>query len=723
MKIRKLTAFALALASLAGTAPVTGLVTPQTSVIAAETKFEKTGKCGENVTYELSDDGTLTVSGTGPMYNYERPSVNISISGENIDGKLITDGTSPFMGQSDIKKVVIEEGVTTVGAATFLYCVGLQEVKLPSTVQAIYDRAFVSAPITELDIPAGTKIFAPTALDCCVLLENVNVDEKNENYRSIGGVVFSKDMKQLICYPFGKQDEVYQVPTGVETICSCAFGSTLPVKDGDNYYGPLKELYLPSSLKTIEEDGLNNMMNLEKLTFPEGMESVSLSGLRECKGLKEVTFLNPYCQLTGISFFSSDYNFKVKSYDVSYAHEFAAEEGLEFESLGSYNGTNTQPLPEIKEGTEEVKCGDDVTCYVLDDTLVFKGSGPMYDFKSSDEQPFIDQFFDCPKRMIFDEGITYIGSYVGYDCSKLEYVYLPSTLTGLGEYAFYDSSSIIGFELPKGFTKLGTNALADCAGLTAIHVAPENKNFKSVDGVLFDKSGKTLLRFPVRKCDKYDIPEGTEIIADYAFYNNMQRFKDADGSSEDMKQYGEVKEITIPDSVVSIGDGAFKGLEMLENIVIPDKVTHIGKGAFSNDSGLVSITIPASVTELDAEMFSGCSALKEICGYKGSAAETFAKDNGYTFKELKGGSTEPTKPVSNKVGDANLDGDVTLSDALVILQYVANGSKYKLEGQALANADCCDTGDGVTAMDALSIQRLDAKIIKSLPDSTATDKK
>ena len=59
MKIKRLTAFALAIASLAGTAPVTGIVKPQSSICAAETKFEKTGKCGENVTYELSDDGTL----------------------------------------------------------------------------------------------------------------------------------------------------------------------------------------------------------------------------------------------------------------------------------------------------------------------------------------------------------------------------------------------------------------------------------------------------------------------------------------------------------------------------------------------------------------------------------------------------------------------------------------------------------------------------------------
>ena len=80
----------------------------------------------------------------------------------------------------------------------------------------------------------------------------------------------------------------------------------------------------------------------------------------------------------------------------------------------------------------------------------------------------------------------------------------------------------------------------------------------------------------------------------------------------------------------------------------------------------------------------------------------------------------PTAPLGKVVyGDANLDGEVSLTDALLILQYVANSNKYKIDGQGLINADCCNPGDGVSALDALAIQRLDAKMIKSLPDSSS----
>ncbi|MCQ2490849.1 MAG: carbohydrate-binding domain-containing protein, partial [Ruminococcus sp.] len=76
-----------------------------------------------------------------------------------------------------------------------------------------------------------------------------------------------------------------------------------------------------------------------------------------------------------------------------------------------------------------------------------------------------------------------------------------------------------------------------------------------------------------------------------------------------------------------------------------------------------------------------------------------------------------TGNVSKIIGDVNNDSKVTVADAVAILQYIANKDKYSITGQALSNADVYNRGDGVTARDALSIQRLDAKVITSLPES------
>lgn len=84
-------------------------------------------------------------------------------------------------------------------------------------------------------------------------------------------------------------------------------------------------------------------------------------------------------------------------------------------------------------------------------------------------------------------------------------------------------------------------------------------------------------------------------------------------------------------------------------------------------------------------------------------------------------STTPSAPNAEAtlIGDANCDGKVTIADATAILQALGNPDKYGLSENGAANADCCNTGDGLSAADALSIQKLDAMLIEKLPEITA----
>ena len=85
------------------------------------------------------------------------------------------------------------------------------------------------------------------------------------------------------------------------------------------------------------------------------------------------------------------------------------------------------------------------------------------------------------------------------------------------------------------------------------------------------------------------------------------------------------------DRATSIANGAFFGCISLVSIVIPKSVTSIGTIAFLGCINLTSITIPSSVTAIGEGTFLNCNALTEIKGVKGSFAETWAKENGYTF--------------------------------------------------------------------------------------------
>jgi len=135
--------------------------------------------------------------------------------------------------------------------------------------------------------------------------------------------------------------------------------------------------------------------------------------------------------------------------------------------------------------------------------------------------------------------------------------------------------------IPESVTTIGECAFCDCESLKEIKVAEGNKNYKSVDGNLYSKDGKTLLQYAIGK-------ENTSFV--------------------------------IPDSVTTIGERAFQACSSLTSITIPDSVTTIGNYAFRGCSGLTSITIPNSVTTIGAGAFYDCTNLKTVT-YKGTKAQ------------------------------------------------------------------------------------------------------
>ena len=160
--------------------------------------------------------------------------------------------------------------------------------------------------------------------------------------------------------------------------------------------------------------------------------------------------------------------------------------------------------------------------------------------------------------------------------------------------------------------------------------------------------------------------------------------------------------ITIPSSVTSIGYEAFYGCASLTSVTIPDGVTSIGNYAFKNCTSLTSVTIPASVASIGEEAF-GYAYNAEwelekipdftISGYKGTAAEQYANDNGFTFIALQGGDTVTP-------GDVNGDGKVSAVDARWALQCAAK--KRTLDEKQTKAADMNKDGK-ITAVDARQI--------------------
>ncbi len=180
-------------------------------------------------------------------------------------------------------------------------------------------------------------------------------------------------------------------------------------------------------------------------------------------------------------------------------------------------------------------------------------------------------------------GLTDIESNVFYDCNSLTSVItLPNGVTNIGGGAFW-YCSLTSISIPASVTNIGVGAFEDCYSLTAINVDSGNPAYASVGGVLFNKSGMTLLQFPGGLGGSYAIPLGVNDIESNAFFDCG------------------LTSVTIPASVTTIGVGGFAYCK-LTNVTLSLGLTDIESGAFDH-CGLVNVTIPASVTNIGADAF------------------------------------------------------------------------------------------------------------------------
>jgi hypothetical protein len=187
------------------------------------------------------------------------------------------------------------------------------------------------------------------------------------------------------------------------------------------------------------------------------------------------------------------------------------------------------------------------------------------------------------------DSVTVIGSWAFQDCASLTSVTIPNSITEIGSWAFQNCASLTRITISDSVKTIGRWAFSGCASLTNISVDQSNPNYSSENGVLFNKSKTTLIRYPEGRTEKiYSIPNRVATIDEQAFA----------GSS--------LTNVTIPNSVTEIGRSAFT------SITIPNSVTWIEESAFSGCTALTSITIGEGVTWIGNRAFEGCNGLTTV---------------------------------------------------------------------------------------------------------------
>ena len=172
--------------------------------------------------------------------------------------------------------------------------------------------------------------------------------------------------------------------------------------------------------------------------------------------------------------------------------------------------------------------------------------------------------------------------------------YEGKTINTIEDRAFSGCRNLLGIEIPSTITHIGECVFDSCSSLSSIIVKEGNKNYQTIDGVLYSIDGTSIIQYPPKKSSNtYEIPNTVTKISGGAFF------------------YSKLSSVTIPDSVKEIGDKAFKYSNITE-IALPDKLISIGEEAFALCYKLTKIKIPASVEVIGLNAFYCCTAMNEI---------------------------------------------------------------------------------------------------------------
>ena len=206
--------------------------------------------------------------------------------------------------------------------------------------------------------------------------------------------------------------------------------------------------------------------------------------------------------------------------------------------------------------------------------------------------------------VILPNKVVSLGMSAFAGCVSLQAINIPNSVTSIGQSAFYNCSSLEGIVIPKSVTSISTSAFSSCLAMTSIQVDAQNPAYCSLDGVLFDKTGATLLQYPAGK---------TDILYD------------------------------IPTSVTTIGNFSFHKAAILKSVKIPDNVITIGQNVFSLSQALTEVNIGSGVSSIGSDAFRECHTLSAI--NVDELNSKYSSTNGVLY--TKAGTTLILYPISN----------------------------------------------------------------------------
>ncbi len=579
------------------------------------------GNCGDYITWELDNEGILTISGTGNMtYDY----------------------ASPWEGNTSIKSVIIEDGVTSIGRDAFSGCSSLVSITIPDSVTKIGEYAFAGcSSLTSITIPDSVTMIGSYIFNGCSSLVSITIPD---SVTIMGDCVFN-GCSSLTSVVIGD---------GVTYIGSYAF-------DGCSSLENIYYRGMAAEWENIESGLYNDSLSDANIIFDCDIIAIGTCGENLTWALDDegiLTISGTGNMVTG----NKDNDYASPWEDNDSIKSVIIEDGVTNISIAAFAGCKSLMTVTIPDSVTRI--GE----------YAFAGCSSLTSITIPDSVTYIcyRSFMDCSNltSITIPDSVTSIDFYAFSGCSSLVSIVIPDSVTVIGAYAFNGCSSLTSVVMGNGVTCIYDHVFDSCSSLKNVYYKGTAAEWENIEiglyndslsdaniiydcdiivagtcgenltwalddeGILTISGNGDMQNYYLEKTpwsSYYDyikkviIEDGVTSIGDRAFsFLDLTSIAIPDSVTsigyDAFTGCSNLTSIAIPDSVISIGEGAFYSCSSLTSITIPDSVISIGEVAFSRCSSLVSVTIPSSTTSIGDLTFRDCSSLTSI---------TVDKDNQY----------------------------------------------------------------------------------------------
>lgn len=593
-------------------------------------------KAGDNIVWSI-EGNTLTLTGYGPMYDYDWSSnkypwisylsdirniilddqithigdyafFSIDVISIDLPQQLESIGKSAFS-YSDLYCVTVPSWVTSINESAFSYCDGLIAISLPRSLTYLGPNVFMGdTALTDIYLDADPSYLEWVRYQDNLVVDNLKIHVQNDFYtRYLSKFRNLRDcFEKDLCGEMVLWNTTYDIEHAEETLIISGTGKMFDYQEDKAPWGSSGWIYyaaVQDGVTSIGNNAFNNCDDLRTVEIPDSVTGIGFQAFKNCSSLADIDIPDSVTYIGGNAFYQS---------------------GLASLSISG----NCQTI------------GDYAFCFcnnletvTIDSSLIEIGEKAFYECK-------------CLKTVSLPDTVTSIGESAFAECSLLETINLPASLTEIINGTFSYCYKLTDINIPDSVTSIGYNAF-NSSGLTSVSF-PDSVLYIEMGAFRSCKLTSVIIPGTVSEIGSYafadnnltsvEICDGVRTIGESAFSDNENlttitfpgsvkyiennivsgcnissvTFTDGVERIEDYAFYGitTLTSIDIPGSVTSIGYYSFAECNNLNTVNLNYGLTHIESKAFINCANLKSIRVPDSVIYIGSSAFSGCSALK-----------------------------------------------------------------------------------------------------------------